>query len=274
MLRFLFAALLLSSLSIQALSQTYKQHAVSNIEHISSGGYLVRREDRSKLSISYHSDVGVLRYVNPRIGTFGSSPDNSGGMIPSVSPPFGMTRWTPQTRENFISQCPYHDADLYIHGFQATHQPAIWMGDSGPVVLSPGWGEVRPLFEQRGLRFSKDNENSTAYVYEVLLDADSVGEQGWNLTEEAVGGGPVPGGAGQVPDIVKEGANGRVRRAVVGSSGADSLQGLMEYRTVEDNDTVDDGLFNQSRTIQVSRVEQSISYLNPMISYNLTGICS
>lgn len=27
-------------------------------------------------------------------------PDLSGGMIPSVAPPFGMTRWTPQTRQN------------------------------------------------------------------------------------------------------------------------------------------------------------------------------
>ena len=84
------------------------------------------------------SDQGVLRYVNPLVGTFGLSPNGNGGMIPSVSPPFGMTRWTPQTRENFISQCPYHDADHFIHGFQGTHQPAIWMGESGQVVLSPG----------------------------------------------------------------------------------------------------------------------------------------
>lgn len=27
-------------------------------------------------------------------------PDLSGGMIPAVAPPFGMTRWTPQTRQN------------------------------------------------------------------------------------------------------------------------------------------------------------------------------
>ena len=27
-------------------------------------------------------------------------PDLSGGMIPAVAPPFAMTRWTPQTRQN------------------------------------------------------------------------------------------------------------------------------------------------------------------------------
>ena len=42
---------------------------------------------------SYHDNAGVLRYVNPKIGTYGVTPNGNGGMIPSVSPPFGMTRW-------------------------------------------------------------------------------------------------------------------------------------------------------------------------------------
>ncbi|OTA95294.1 glycoside hydrolase family 92 protein [Hypoxylon sp. CO27-5] len=116
---------------------------------------------------NYHTNAGVLQYVNPKIGTYGISPNDNGGMIPSVSVPFGMTRWTPQTRENYISQVPYHDTDTLIHGFQATHQPAIWMGELGQVVLTPGWAqEVRPLFEQRGLAFRKEDEVSTPYVYE------------------------------------------------------------------------------------------------------------
>jgi len=123
-----------------------------------------------------------------------------------------MTRWTPQTRENFISQCPYHDADEYIHGFQATHQPAIWMGESGQVVLSPGLGDVEPLFERRGLRFQKNNEKSTPYVYEVTLNAEKTGVQGVNLTESLWS--PVPGGAQSVPEDVENGTNGRTRRAL------------------------------------------------------------
>ncbi|EGP83845.1 uncharacterized protein MYCGRDRAFT_29807, partial [Zymoseptoria tritici IPO323] len=107
-----------------------------------------------------------LRYVDPKIGTYGVTPNGNGGMIPSVSPPFGMTRWTPQTRENFISQCPYNDMDGHIHGFQATHQPAIWMGESGQVVLSLGVGEVKPLFVERAHKFLKRDERSTPYVYE------------------------------------------------------------------------------------------------------------
>lgn len=171
---------------------------------------------------SYHDGAGVLKYVNPLIGTRGTIPDSNGGMIPSVCPPFGMTRWTPQTRENYISQVPYSDLDRRVHGFQATHQPAIWMGEQGQMALAPGLlhdgDNIRTQFQKRGFSFRKSDEKSTPYVYEVLLDADSVGDFNWNLTEqwahEEFGNGcpPCPGGAGTVPDAVKEGSNGRVRK--------------------------------------------------------------
>lgn len=167
---------------------------------------------------SYHENAGVLRHVNPLIGTRGLSPNENGGMIPSVAPPFAMTRWTPQTRENFISQVPYSDHDRRLHGLQATHQPAIWMGESGQMVLMPGLGEIQHRFQHRGLSFQKQDERSTAYVYEVTVDADSVGEFGWNLTEQAASDAmgkscpPCPGGEASVPDSVSEGAGGRIRK--------------------------------------------------------------
>ncbi|KAI0532848.1 glycoside hydrolase family 92 protein [Xylaria digitata] len=162
---------------------------------------------------NYHDNAGVLKYVKPHIGTYGTSPNDNGGMIPSVSVPFGMTRWTAQTRENYISQVPYHDNDSFVHGFQATHQPAIWMGEFGQTVIAPGWtDEIKPAFEQRGLAFRKEDEVSSPYVYEVLLDADTEGEHGWDLTEAAAGEGPVPGGASGVPDDVRDGVNGRTQK--------------------------------------------------------------
>lgn len=176
---------------------------------------------------SYHDHAGVLAHVNPLVGTRGFTPNDNGGMIPSVAPPFAMTRWTPQTRENYISQVPYADLDRRLHGFQATHQPAIWMGESGQVVITPGTTAtgndgVRPAFAQRGLTFRKEDERSTAYVYEVLLDADSVADAGWNLTEQWASDTmgkecpPCPGGAASVPENVEAGAGGRVRRGIVG----------------------------------------------------------
>ena len=184
---------------------------------------------------SYHAH-SILDHVNPRIGTYGVTPNGNGGMIPSVAPPFAMTRWTPQTRENFISQVPYGDSDRLMHGFQATHQPAIWMGEAGQVVLMPGAGHVRPLFEDRGLTFRKDDEVTTPYVYEVELDATPRLGRDWNATAEAVGDGPDPGGVGKVPEDVKDGANGRVRRQYQAAMQADSEGGEME--DIRNGDTI------------------------------------
>jgi len=76
-------------------------------------------------------------------------------------------------------------------------------------VITPGVGEIRPLFVDRAHRFSKKDEMSTPYVYEVLMDADAI-EADHNLTESIYS--PVPGGAQPVPEAVQQGANGRTRR--------------------------------------------------------------
>ncbi|KAI0029196.1 glycosyl hydrolase family 92-domain-containing protein [Vararia minispora EC-137] len=96
--------------------------------------------------------------VDPIIGNGGDTPNTSGGMIPSTAPPFAMTRWVAQTRENFVSMTPYNVSDTYIHGFQGTHQPAIWMGESGHVVVVPGAGTVRAEFAKRGMSFDRASE--------------------------------------------------------------------------------------------------------------------
>ncbi|KAI0197595.1 glycoside hydrolase family 92 protein [Astrocystis sublimbata] len=189
------------------LSLAHPNGALGASCHDDSGTHNTHPPHNTYPAPNYHENAGVLKHVNPHIGTAGLTPDSNGGMVPSVSVPFGMTRWTAQTRENYISTVPYSDYDVRIHGFQATHQPAIWMGEMGQVVVVPGWGEVKGRFEGRGMRFGKggEEERSSPYVYEVRLDADTEGTHGGNLTEDANGEGPVPGGAGGVPDSVREG---------------------------------------------------------------------
>ncbi|KAG1837349.1 glycoside hydrolase family 92 protein [Suillus tomentosus] len=114
--------------------------------------------------------------VNPLIGNGGDSPNGSGGMIPSTSPPFAMTRWVAQTSENCVSVTPYNYTATSIHGFQATHQPAIWMGESGQVVISPGAGQVQPKFDNRGMSFTHENEVITASYYSVNMNAIEGGQ--------------------------------------------------------------------------------------------------
>lgn len=82
-----------------------------------------------------------------------------------------MTRWVAQTRQNYVSMTPYNYTDTTIHGFQGTHQPAIWMGESGQAILAPGAGEVQSAFENRGMAFNHTDEIATASYYAVVLDA-------------------------------------------------------------------------------------------------------
>ncbi|PSS18931.1 hypothetical protein PHLCEN_2v3147 [Hermanssonia centrifuga] len=109
--------------------------------------------------------------VDPLIGNGGDSPNGSGGMIPSTAPPFAMTRWVAQTRQNYVSVTPYNYTDNSVHGFQGTHQPAIWMGESGQIVVVPGAGDVKAVFEERGMAFSHTEEVITPSYYSVELDA-------------------------------------------------------------------------------------------------------
>ena len=111
-------------------------------------------------------------YVNPLIGTQ-KGRIGYGGTMPFVSPPFAMTNWTPQTRQNKISVTSYEYDDKAITGFIGTHQPAIWMGDYGYVTLIPQIGEttgdLRATPETRGLAFSHSDETAHPDYYAVSL---------------------------------------------------------------------------------------------------------
>lgn len=119
-----------------------------------------------------------LNLVNPLIGNTGPEPNYAGGMIPSVAPPFGMTRWVAQTHQNWVSKTPYNWSDSeVIHGFVGTHQPAIWMGESGLVAVVPGQstepdGPVNALFEKRGLRKTSGSESFGVSLYQVELQTE------------------------------------------------------------------------------------------------------
>ena len=98
-----------------------------------------------------------LDWVNPYIGT-GSGKIGYGGMMPFVTPPFGMTTWTPQTRQNKISGVSYKYEDTKITGFIGTHQAAIWMGDYGYVTLVPETGALATTPDARGMSYTHADE--------------------------------------------------------------------------------------------------------------------
>ena len=112
-----------------------------------------------------------LDYVNPFIGTDGRSNTEYGGMMPFVVPPFGMTSWTPQARQNKISRTSYRYSDSMISGFMGTHQSVIWMGDFGYVTVMPELDWIKTTPEARQLPFSHANETATPYYYSVVMEA-------------------------------------------------------------------------------------------------------
>ncbi len=116
------------------------------------------------------AEKGSVDQVNVLVGT-GSGPIGYGGTMPFVTPPFGMTDWTPQTRQNKISVTSYQYADATISGFIGTHQPAIWMGDYGYVTLMPEVDRVKTSPEERKLAFSHADEVARPDYYSVSMQA-------------------------------------------------------------------------------------------------------
>ncbi len=124
----------------------------------------------------------LVKYVNPLIGTapsktisalkHGSGKEHNAQVIPSVTMPFGMTNWTPQTK-SIEKKCvaPYYYVDSLISGFRGSH----WLSgsctqDYGSFTIMPVTGKLKCLPDHRGSRFSHENEISTPYYYKVLLE--------------------------------------------------------------------------------------------------------
>ncbi len=116
------------------------------------------------------SQVAPVDWVNLYIGT-GSGQIGYGGTMPFVTPPFGMTDWTPQTRQNKVSGVSYKYEDTTISGFIGTHQPAIWMGDYGYVTLMPEIDDLKTTPEDRRLPFTHADEIVHPDYYSVSMNA-------------------------------------------------------------------------------------------------------
>jgi predicted alpha-1,2-mannosidase len=121
-------------------------------------------------AVAHAIDRDAISYVNPLIGTQ-KSPIGYGATMPFVSPPFGMTKWTPQTRQNKISITSYNYDDSTISGFIGTHQPAIWMGDYGYVTLMPQVGALHTTPDSRKMPYKHSTETSKPDYYSVSLGA-------------------------------------------------------------------------------------------------------
>ncbi len=111
-----------------------------------------------------------IDYVNPYIAT---AMKGDGGLALSVGPPFTMTNFSPQTSENRINRMYYVYEDTTIHGFIASHQPTVWMGDYGYVSVMPEIGKLKSKPIDRKLAFSHEDEQVSPYYYSVKMKAET-----------------------------------------------------------------------------------------------------
>jgi len=131
---------------------------------------------------SDQSNQPLLCYVNPIIGTgatgaesslkHGSNTENNAQLLPAVTTPFGMTNWTPQTR-NSETKCvsPYYYADSILTGFRGTH----WLSgsctqDYGSFSVMPVTGKLICSPSLRGIKFSHKKETTAPDYYKIELD--------------------------------------------------------------------------------------------------------
>lgn len=129
-----------------------------------------------------HEEKSIVDFVNPLIGTapattisalkHGEGTENNAQVVPFVTVPFGMTNWTPQTRDT-ETKCvaPYYHTDSVIQGFRGSH----WLSgscvqDYGSVTIMPVAGKLKCFPEERGSTFSHNHEIATPYYYSVRLD--------------------------------------------------------------------------------------------------------
>jgi len=119
---------------------------------------------------SGRAEVDASKWVNVLIGT-GKGKIGYGGTMPFVTPPFGMTNWTAQTRQNKLSVVSYEYSDTTISGFMGTHQAAIWMGDYGYVTLMPEIDGLKVTPEERKLDFTHADEVARPDYYSVWMGA-------------------------------------------------------------------------------------------------------
>lgn len=128
------------------------------------------------LKLQAQSSFQPEEWVNPLMGTDSKYSFSNGNTYPSITLPWGMNAWTPQTGPNGYGWQYVYTADK-IRGFKQTHQPSPWMGDYGQFSIMPMTRKLMVNEEKRASWFSHKAETAKPYYYSVYLaDQDIVTE--------------------------------------------------------------------------------------------------
>ncbi len=109
-----------------------------------------------------------VNLVNPLIGTDSRYELSNGNTYPSVSLPWAMNSWTPQTNKMGNGWCYQYSAHK-LRGFKQTHQPSPWINDYGAFSLFPTTDTLVFDEEARASWFSHKAEISKPHYYKAYL---------------------------------------------------------------------------------------------------------
>ncbi|GBU06963.1 alpha-1 2-mannosidase [Bacteroidales bacterium] len=107
-------------------------------------------------------------FVNPLMGTASKHSLSTGNTYPSISLPWGMNCWMPQTGKMGDGWAYTYDADK-IRGFKQTHQPSPWINDYGQFALMAVTGKLVFDQDERASWFSHKSETARPYYYKTYL---------------------------------------------------------------------------------------------------------
>jgi predicted alpha-1,2-mannosidase len=107
-------------------------------------------------------------WINPLMGTASNFTLSTGNTYPSISLPWGMNCWMPQTGKMGDGWAYTYDA-IKIRGFKQTHQPSPWINDYGQFAVMPVVGKRLFKEDDRASWFSHKAEVAKPYYYSVYL---------------------------------------------------------------------------------------------------------
>ena len=107
-------------------------------------------------------------YINPLMGTASNFTLSTGNTYPSISLPWGMNCWMPQTGKMGDGWAYTYDA-IKIRGFKQTHQPSPWINDYGQFAVMSVVGKRVFKEDDRASWFSHKAEVAKPYYYSVYL---------------------------------------------------------------------------------------------------------
>ncbi len=125
------------------------------------------------------SDGGVVKYINPFIGT-GAVDANSlmGNTFPGATVPFGMVQLSPDVKDKPSGDDPsgYDYSQKRIYGFSHTHLSGTGCVDLLDFLVMPTSRDLQSLARTNDYSstFSHDNEKASAGYYQVRLDESGV----------------------------------------------------------------------------------------------------